>query len=151
MYFFRAGLLERPRRAHYRITQRGKDILEANAERIDLGVLSQFEEFREFRQSNGSVADASQSKATPVVESATAEERMAAGEDELRAALAAEVLDRVKEGDWERFEQQVLDVLKAMGYGGPRGSVERLGGHGSDQGVDGVIREDKLGLEEIYV
>lgn len=153
MYLFRAELLERPRRAHYRITQRGREMLEANPERIDLGVLSQFEEFREFRQSNGSSGDVAQPKSatSTVSESATAEERMSAGEEELRTALAADVLDRVKEGTWERFEQQVLDVLKAMGYGGPRGSVERLGGHGSDHGVDGVIREDKLGLEEIYV
>lgn len=59
--------------------------------------------------------------------------------------------NRVKEEDWEFFERLVLKVLRAMGYGGPEGAIERLGGHGSDGGVDGVIREDTLGLELIYI
>jgi restriction system protein len=76
---------------------------------------------------------------------------MAAADEELRDALAAELIDRVEEGSWERFEQLVLDVLEKMGYGGLEGAVERVGGHGSDGGVDGVIRQDKLGLELIYI
>jgi restriction system protein len=81
----------------------------------------------------------------------TAEERMAAADEELRDALAAELVDRIEESTWERFEQLVLDLLKKMDYGGLEGSVERIGGHGSDGGVDGVIRQDKLGLELIYI
>jgi restriction system protein len=81
----------------------------------------------------------------------TAEERMTAADEELRDALAAELIDRVEESSWERFEQLVIDLLEKMGYGGVEGSVERIGGHGSDGGVDGVIRQDKLGLELIYI
>ena len=69
---------------------------------------------------------------------------------ELRSALAAELLDRVREQDWRFFEDLVLDVLRAMGYGGRRGAAEHLGASG-DEGIDGVIREDALGLDSIYV
>jgi restriction system protein len=83
--------------------------------------------------------------------SATAEEQIDAGYRELRTALAADLLDRVREQTWELFERLVLEVLQAMGYGGPEGVVERLGGQGSDGGLDGVIREDPLGLDLIYI
>jgi restriction system protein len=149
-YLFRSGLLERPRRAHYRITDRGRTMLAQHPQRIDLGVLKQFDEFEEFRKREPTPA-APQSPEQLLSDTATAEERIDAGYRELRSALAADLLDRVREGSWEFFEQLVLDVLKAMGYGGPEGSVERLGGGGADEGVDGVIREDALGLDLIYV
>jgi restriction system protein len=150
-YLFRAGLLERPRRAHYRITERGKEMLEQHPDRIDLSVLKQFEEFEEFRRSDSPGSGAAATPEGLTVDSATAEERIDAGYRELRAALSADLLDRVREQSWEFFERLVLEVLRAMGYGGPEGAVERLGGHGSDEGIDGVIREDALGLELIYV
>ncbi len=119
-------------------------------DRIDLKALSQFPEFNEFRQpkaSNGgqpagTVADA---------DDQTPEERIASADRELRSALAAELIDRVYDQSPEFFEQLVLDLLHAMGYGGTRDdAVERLG-RGGDAGVDGVIREDRLGLDSIYV
>jgi restriction system protein len=150
-YLFRSGLLERPRRAHYRITARGRTLLAEHPERIDLGVLKQFDEFGEFRQGEPSSAPPPEESAQFAADAATAEERIDAGYRELRSALSADLLDRVREGSWGFFEQLVLDVLRAMGYGGPEGSVERLGGAGADEGVDGVIREDTLGLDLIYV
>lgn len=75
---------------------------------------------------------------------------MEAAYAEQRSALAAEILDRVREQSWQFFEDLVIDVLRGMGYGGPSGAAERLGASG-DQGVDGVIREDALGLDLIYV
>jgi restriction system protein len=151
-YLFRSGLLERPKRAWYRITERGRQVLAENPERIDLAVLGQFDDFREFVGIREEQGDA-QEVATHPAGSAegTPEEQMAAADEELRDALAAELLDRIEEGSWERFEQLVLDVLEKMGYGGLEGAVERIGGHGSDGGVDGVIRQDKLGLELIYI
>jgi restriction system protein len=149
MYLFRAGLLERPRRAHYRITDRGRATLTEHPHSIDLGVLKQFEEFEEFRSRRNSHDQTESSSLGD--DGTTAEERIGTGYEELRVALAAELLDQVRAGSWEFFEQLVLDVLKAMGYGGPEESVERLGGAGSDGGVDGVIREDALGLDLIYV
>lgn len=150
-YLYRSGLLERPRRAHYRITARGRDTLGTHPDRVDLSVLKQFEEFQEFRQlEHGSGGNAA-ATAEELSDSITPEERIDTGRRELHSALVADVLDRVREGSWEFFEQLVLDVLKAMGYGGPEGSIERLGGHGGDGGVDGVVREDALGLDLIYV
>ena len=148
-YLYRCGLLDRPRRAHYQITERGRQVLEENPERVDLGVLGQFEELEEFRR--GSRPTKGDGQTPGVSEDAeTAEERLDAAYRELHSALTDELLDRVREQSWQFFENLVIDVLRAMGYGGPRGAAERLGASG-DQGVDGVIREDALGLDLIYV
>ena len=151
-YLYRTGLLDRPKRSMYRITARGQDILAQNPSRVDLRVLSQFDEFHEFR------ARAPRAGPTPLTAGAeadatehTPEEQIDAADAQLRAALAAEVLERVKEQSPAFFEQLVLDVLRAMGYGGTHeDAVERLGQSG-DEGVDGMIREDELGLDLIYV
>lgn len=98
-YLFRSGLLERPRRAHYRITERGRQVIAENREVIDLGVLGQFEEFHEFvgaqrergKKPNELVEQARQVEGTP-------EEQIAAADEELRDALAADLLDRIEEG-----------------------------------------------------
>ncbi len=125
-------------------------MLSRHPNRIDLGVLKQFEEFEEFRKA-GKSGPRGESSGEGPAEAETAEERIDAGYEELRSALIADLLDRVREGDWDFFERLVLEVLRSMGYGGPEGAIERLGGHGSDGGVDGVIREDPLGLELIYI
>jgi restriction system protein len=148
-YLYRAGLLERPRRSVYRITERGRDLLLRYPDRIDNDALGQFEEFRQFRFSGNSAgaahepppafAGGSDSDRTP-------EERIEAAQSQLRAALAAELLDRIMEQDPAFFERLVMDVLGSMGYG--RG--QQLGGSG-DEGFDGVINEDRLGLDRIYV
>ena len=150
-YLFRTGLLERPRRAHYRITERGREVLAENPERVDKRVLGKFPELEEFIGSRGEREEPAVTAPEDAEPTGTAEERMAAADKELRDVLAAELLDRIEEGSWEGFEQLVLDVLGKMGYGGLEGSVERIGGHGSDEGVDGVVRQDKLGLELIYI
>jgi restriction system protein len=153
-YLYRCGLIERPRRSVYRIAARGHDVLSENPTRVDLNVLSQFPEFAEFRQAQGQTSDLPKLGTETTVEAAqeeTPEERVDSAYRELRAALAAEVLERVYEQPPEFFEQLVLDVLSAIGYGGTReGAAQRLGKSG-DGGVDGVIREDRLGLDQIYV
>lgn len=150
-YLYRCGLLERPRRAHYRITGRGREVLAAHPDRVDLDVLSHFEEFHEFRGRDRSRVDSEvETPVTDLARAETPEERMGAASAEQRSALAAEILDRVREQSWQFFEDLVLDVLHAIGYGGARGGVEKLGASG-DQGVDGLIREDTLGLDLIYV
>jgi restriction system protein len=153
-YLYRCGLLERPRRSVYRITDRGREILLQNPARVDLKVLAQFPEFAEFRQAQGGTSDLPKLGTEATTEAAqdqTPEERIDSAYRELRAALAADVLERIYEQPPEFFEQLVLDVLSAIGYGGTReGAAQRLGKSG-DGGVDGVIREDRLGLDQIYV
>jgi restriction system protein len=152
-YLFQTKLIERPKRAVYRITDRGRAVLADNAERVDLKTLAQFEELEEFRGKGRRHRRADHEPPTPSPpgEDQTPEERIDAAYRESRSALAAELLDRVSEQTPEFFEQLVLDVLHAMEYGGSRDdAAERLGQSG-DEGVDGVIREDRLGLDLIYV
>lgn len=148
-YLYRVDLLERPRRAVYRITDRGLQVLRENPSRVDLKVLAQFDEFHEFRQPKQT--GSGDQTLTAANDDHTPEERVDSAYRELRAALAAELLDRILDLTPERFEQLVLDVLHSMGYGGSRDdATERLGQSG-DEGVDGVVREDRLGLDLIYV
>ncbi len=149
-YLNRAKLVRRPRRAVYRITERGHEVLNANPVRVDMKVLSQFDEFSEFRRARGHSAEAAEDGLTTADEQ-TPEERIEAAYRELRSALAGELLERIHDQSPEFFEQLVLDVLHAIGYGGKReDSSERLGKSG-DEGVDGVIREDRLGLDTVYI
>jgi restriction system protein len=149
-YLHRVGLLQRPRRGVYVITERGREVLAAHPERIDLSVLSQFPELAEFRRAKGARGGRAVVPA-PVTETATPEERIVAAYQELREALIAEVRDRIASMAPSAFEDLVLDVLHAMGYGdGTEHSRLRVGG-GGDAGIDGVIREDRLGLDVVYV
>jgi restriction system protein len=147
-YMYQSGLVRRPRRGVVQITPRGNEVLAKHPDRVDLGVLVQFEEFIEFRSRSRRVGPAG-----PVTEAAveaTPRETVAAAVEEANAAVAAEVLDRVRERGAAFLEHLVLDVLTAMGYGGARGSAEHMGRSG-DEGLDGVIRQDPLGLDRIYV
>ena len=159
-HLYRTGLLTRPRRAVYAISERGQQVLATNPERVDLHVLAQFPElgaFRSPRQSAGE-DDEPQPLSPPslavnglTVHETTPHELIATAYRELRAALIAELLDSISDQDPGFFEGLVLDVLQAIGYGGSRDdAADRLGQSG-DGGVDGVIREDRLGLDQIYV
>lgn len=152
-YLYRVGLLARPRRSVYVVTERGWNVLAANPERVDLGVLSQFPEFAQFRKASGARRTSRTAAETTnvVTETATPEERIDAAYQELRQALIAEVRDRISAVSPTAFEDLVLDVLHAMGYGdGTEHSRLRTGASG-DAGIDGVIREDRLGLDVVYV
>lgn len=149
-YLYRAGLLSRTRRSHYRITGRGRQVLQSHPKSIDNNVLGQFQEFLDFRSrrdSEPSPAPVATGVTLPVPsEDETPQERMHSAYVELRDALAEELLDRIIEQDFAFFERLVIDVLTKMGYG----SGEQLGGSG-DGGVDGMVNEDRLGLDRIYV
>lgn len=151
-----AAVIESPRRGVYQLSDRGREILAAapEAERVDLRTLSGFDEYRQFRSQAGD--DSSRTTVVPPTEiveptAGTPTERMQSAWQELRGALAADVLDRVCEQTPDFFEQVVLDVLQAIGYGGSRDDAAKRLGRSGDGGVDGVIREDKLGLDLIYV
>lgn len=148
-YLYRVGLLGRPMRSVYVITERGRDVLERHPERVDLTVLSQFPEFAKFRK--GSTGSQEAASLPEAVEAATPEERMDTAYRELRESLAVDLLERIHAMPPDAFEDLVLDVLHAMGYGdGSDDSRLRTGGSG-DAGIDGVIRQDQLGLDGIYV
>lgn len=149
VYLEKAGLLESPKRAHFRITDRGRKILSAPPERIDVKFLGQFEEFVMFR------AKKTEKKAalTPPVadESATPEERLESAHQQLRSDLTQQLLTQIKAGSPNFFERLVVDLLVKMGYGGSRQEAGKVVGKGGDEGIDGVINEDRLGLDVIYI
>lgn len=154
-YLYRVGLLSRPQRSVYVITGRGREVLKANPQRVDLAVLAEFPELAEFRKASGAKkgkGGAGQGVlGTEPAETATPEERIDAAYQELRLALVADLRDRISTISPAAFEELVLDVLTAMGYGdGAEHSRLRTGASG-DAGIDGVIREDRLGLDVVYV
>jgi restriction system protein len=153
-YMYQADLLSRPKRGVVRITDRGRKVIAAHPHRVDLRVLSEFPEFIYFqsrsRQPRQVAEPALADDATTSREATTPREAVSVAVDEANAAVAAEVLDRVRQREPAFLERLVLSVLTAMGYGGAAGSAERLGKTG-DEGLDGVIRQDPLGLDRIYV
>jgi restriction system protein len=152
-YLTEAGLLERPRRGVYRITARGREVLASQPPRIDTAFLERFPEFREFRSRSGvdASADAAPSTNSDARSELTPDEQIQIGYERLRASLTAQLLDRIKQAPPAFFENLVIDVLVAMGYGGSHADAARVVGQAGDGGIDGIIKQDRLGLENIYV
>jgi restriction system protein len=154
-YLKKAGLLEQPKRGIVQITQRGREVLGGNPTKIDLAMLQQFQDFRSFL-SGASSAGGPTVEGEPIggvvaAPSSTPEEQIAAASRALDDALRDALLARILEASPTFFEKMIVDLLIAMGYGGSRADAgSRLGGTG-DGGVDGVIREDQLGLDRVYL
>ncbi len=160
-YLKQAGLVEQPKRAHVQISARGREVLVRNPAKIDTALLLGFEDFRDFlrrtRLEGAPSAPATPTAAAPAPVIAapetanTPEEQIASASLTLNESLRDALLARVLEGNPTFFEKLIVDLLLAMGYGGSRADAgEQLGGTG-DGGVDGVIREDQLGLDRVYL
>lgn len=149
-YMHKAGLLDLTRRGHFRITGRGLDVLKQNPKTINVHFLEQFEEFREFRQRkndrdepSGIVDELSGSK--------TPEELLETAYQTLRDDLSSEIRTAIMACSPEFFEKLVVDLLVKMGYGGSRREAGKAVGKAGDEGIDGIINEDRLGLDSIYI
>jgi restriction system protein len=151
-YLYQAGLVRRPRRAVVQITSRGQGVVAEHPDRVDNSILLQFKEFNEFQsRARGDASPAQAGGQEPSVPAETTPvETIAKAVAEANSAVAAEVLERVREREPAFLERLVLNVLTALGYRGAAGSAEHLGRSG-DNGLDGVIRQDPLGLDQIYV
>jgi restriction system protein len=156
-YFAKAGLVRRPSRGMMQITDAGQRAIQdaEHGVRIDNAYLRRFPGFVAFqRGSDGPTATVSpggMQRNDSDLAAQTPLEAMELGYRALRDALASDLLDRIKAGTPRFFEHLVLDLLVAMGYGGSRAdAAEAVGGSG-DGGVDGYIKEDKLGLDSIYL
>jgi restriction system protein len=147
-YMYQAGLLSRPKRGVVRITDRGREVAAAHPDRVDIRLLSEFPEFIDFKSRSRPPKQTGEPDRAD--EGSTPREAVSTAVDEANAAVAAEVLDRVRQREPVFLERLVLAVLTAMGYGGAAGAAEHLGKAG-DEGLDGVIRQDPLGLDRIYV
>lgn len=153
-YLKKACLVEAPKRGVFKITDRGLKILSANPARIDGKFLEQFPEFMEFKEAPKPATEiASASGATEAIAGATAtpEEAIELAYQGLREQLAQELLAVILRCSPIFFEQLVVDLLVKMGYGGSRRDAgERIGQTG-DGGIDGIIKEDRLGLDAIFI
>ena len=151
-YLTKACLVQKTRRSHYEVSQRGLDVLTANPDRIDVKFLDQFEEFREFRALKGTRSGSTAAaEASDAEQQTTPEEALESAYGRLRASLAAEILQQVKTASPSLFERLVVELLLKMGYGGSRQDAGRAIGRSGDEGIDGIIKEDRLGLDIIYI
>jgi len=148
-YLAKAGLISRPRRATVEITKEGKELLAENPTVIDLAILKRYGNFRDFLARNKE--EQSEDEA-PEKDSAgiTPEEQIEKGILQIKRDLQDEVIQRVKQLPPEGFEQLVLRLLVGMGYGGSMADVQGVA-RGADGGVDGVVNQDHLGLDRIYI
>jgi len=149
-YLRKAGLLSRPKRGYVQITPRGQEVLAQNPAAIDDLYLQRFEDFRQFKERSITEAQLSTDPTDIPSPTTTPEETISKAVGILDAELQDELLDKVKQLTPERFEGLVLKLLHAMGYGGSMKDVEGVP-RGPDGGIDGTIKEDKLGLDVIYI
>jgi len=149
-YLKKAGLLVQPQRGYVKITDEGLAILERVPDRITVRYLKDnYESFREFhrpRTDTNVVINEPQTN-----DDSDPQERLEQSFQEIQSSLREEVLDQVKAGSWQFFEKLVIDLMIAMGYGGARQSSGKATSLTNDNGIDGIINEDKLGLDSIYL
>lgn len=153
-YLSKSGLLEMTRRSYYKISERGKAELASNPTRIDMKYLEKFPEYVDFREREGPRRKGQESDATEEIQKATGktpEEILEYAYQEIRDNLAQELLALVKKSPPAFFEQLVVELLVNMGYGGSRRDAARAVGQSGDEGIDGIIDEDRLGLDIIYI
>ena len=154
-YLAKGRLVEKSGRGRFRITARGLEVLATNPLRVDHVFLNRFPEYREFKNNRAKAATETPASPTDPLTLAeptvTPDERLDAAHRELREEVADDLLQRVRAGTPRFFEHLVVDVLVAMGYGGSRADAAQVVGRSGDDGIDGVIKEDRLGLDNVYV
>lgn len=149
-YLKKAGLVESTRRGFFRISARGREVLLGSPTRINVGFLEQFSEFMEFRGTRREKSPTEEARSGDAI-AQTPEELLEGAYQRLREGLAAEILQTTKSCSPAFFERLVVDLLVKMGYGGSRREAGQALGRSGDGGIDGIIKEDKLGLDIIYI
>ncbi|MDU9036311.1 restriction endonuclease [Pseudomonas corrugata] len=149
-YLNKAGLLSIPTKGMVEITERGQDALKHGPARITIRWLKQYPEFAEFHSASPADSSALPLQSEPV-EQATPDEQLAAAHQALTQSLADDLLAQVRAASPTFFEQLVVDLMIAMGYGGSRKEAGQATQQTNDDGIDGIIKEDKLGLDVIYL
>ena len=147
-YLKKAGLLLSPRRGYFQITERGRSVVQENPPAVNVKYLEKFPEFVQFKSIRKEKQESEESESSL---RQTPHEALEAAYERLRSELAAEILSNVKTSDPALFESIVVELLVKMGYGGSRKDAGRAIGRSGDEGVDGIIKEDHLGLDNIYI
>lgn len=151
-YLKKAGLVEYSRRGFYRITNRGLDLLKTNPDKITTSLLKQYPEYLDFVGiTNDSSQQINNTKEITTDNEQTPEETLEYAYQQIRDNLADEILDKVKSCSPNFFEKLVVELLVKMGYGGSIKEAGRAIGKSGDEGIDGIIKEDRLGLDAIYI
>lgn len=150
VYLSQACLLTPTRRGFFRISQRGLDVSQENPPRVDINFLERFPEFVSFRTRKKNQEAGNEAKIGED-ETGTPEELLEAAYQKIRDGLTSELLTRIKEGTSHFFEKLVVALLLKMGYGGSRREAGAAIGKSGDEGIDGIISEDRLGLDVVYL
>ena len=150
IYLKKSGLLNRPSRGKYIITSRGLEVLKEKPERINMKYLEKFQEYLDFRDFRNETIE---EKGLPEEcdRISTPQESLESSYQELRRQLSHDLLERVKQSSPAFFETLVVDLLLKLGYGGSRIDAGQAIGRTGDDGIDGVIKEDKLGLDVVHI
>lgn len=148
-YFSQAKILESPKRGYFRITERGKLLHAQNHPKIDVKILNQYPEFLEFHTYKPTKP--SQPEPPQDISIETPEEILEKAYQNIRGNLISEILQRIKGNSPVFFERLVVDLMVAMGYGGSRSDAGQSVGQSGDEGIDGIIKEDRLGLDIVYL
>lgn len=151
-YLKKAGLIDSPQRATFVISEKGKEILSQNPARIDAKFLRQFPEFQEFNRVNKQNETITlESNLSTSDQEQNPEELLENSYQEIRQALATDLLSILRKLSPDAFEKLVVELLVKMGYGGSIRDAGKAVGKSGDQGIDGIIKEDRLGLDIIYI
>jgi restriction system protein len=152
-YLSKAQLVELTRRGYFRITARGQSVLKSPPQKIDNKFLMQFEEFRQFRERSTAASEPpGQPIAAPLEDqNQTPDETMRSAYSQIETALIHDLLERIREAPPDFFERLMVNLLLGMGYGGSKQNAGRTLGRSGDDGVDGVIDQDALGLDRVYI
>lgn len=148
-YLKKAGLIKYPERGVYQITEEGKQFLKTNPSKLRMKQLEQFPQYQEWRNTFNEPNVKNEKKTN--VTSQTPEEVLANTISELKKELATELLDKLKENSFQYFENFVIQLLQKMGYGEFREDATQHTGRTGDDGIDGIISQDRLGLENVYI
>lgn len=144
-YFIQAKVLESPRRSFFCISQRGRDLHKEGHKRIDIRILNRYSEFLEFHKAKSTKEEEQEpTKETP-------EETLQKSYESIRGDLASQIVQRLATNSPQFFERLVVDLMVAMGYGGSRTDAGKSIGGTGDEGIDGIIKEDRLGLDLVYL
>lgn len=152
-YLKKAGLLLSPRRGYFQITDRGHTVVQENPSEVNVKYLERFPEFLEFKtgRKEGSLEDSGPGPEIEQTPTQTPHEALETAYERLRSELAGEILQTLKASDPILFENIVVELLVKMGYGGSRKDAGKAIGRSGDEGIDGIIKEDHLGLDSIYI
>jgi len=150
-YLKKAGLLDAPKRGFVCITKRGWDVLKQNPKEVNVALLQQFQEFIEFQNVKRGDRESISGDQLTFVSTQTPEEILEDSYQSIRKSLAQELLDKITKLSPTFFERLVVELLVKMGYGGSMKDAGKAIGKSGDEGIDGTIKEDKLGLDIIYI